>query len=149
MTFDETVKCFQIGSAVVAVVSLMIGVWNYYRQMNAQVFMKYAERYEKIMEEVAKNSLQMRFGLDEHLPEQSELLTLAVLKYPNLCSEEFYLQKNRYISRKVWNIWKEELERMLNTPLVRREWKTLKNEFQSYRDFVDYVEQVQAKGSED
>ena len=57
---------------------------------------------------------------------------------------KFYLQKKRYLTREIWRIWEDELERTLRSPLVRREWEKLKPEFESYPAFRDYVERAQS-----
>jgi hypothetical protein len=62
------------------------------RQINVQILMKYTERYEHILGEFPKNALFSRFD-PQGLPPQSPELTVCLLKYLNLCSEEYYLWK--------------------------------------------------------
>jgi hypothetical protein len=76
-------------------------------------------------------------------PPPSEELSLAVLRYLNLCSEEFHLCKKKYLSKDVWKIWEAELKRTLASTLVKREWTKLREEFQSYLEFVKYVDKAQ------
>ncbi len=89
-------------------------------------------------------SFRTRLDLEHTLPEPSEELSLAVLRYLNISSEEFYLWKQKYLKDDVWKIWEAELIRTLRSPLLRREWATLLPEFESYPDFVSYVKRVQA-----
>jgi hypothetical protein len=117
---------------------------NYRRQMNAQVFLKYTERYERILEQFPDNALAARFDA-KILPPQSSKLTLCVLKYMNLCSEEYYLKEHGYLSESLWRIWEADLKRMIASPLVQREWLDLRREFLSHPDFLKYVEQVQSQ----
>jgi hypothetical protein len=49
-----------VGVAV-GFVGLIYTVDNYRRQMHAQVFMKYTERYEHILEQFPENALDARF----------------------------------------------------------------------------------------
>jgi hypothetical protein len=72
-------------------------------------------------------------------------LTLCVLRYLNLSSEEFYLYRRGYLRREVWDIWEGELLRTLRSPLLRREWKTLRHEFISYPEFSRYVDDAQGR----
>lgn len=109
------------------------------RQMNAEVFMKYAERYEQIMSCFPEDAFRARFSLGEELPPPSAQLTLAVLRYLNMSSEEFYLWKKEYVADEVWKIWEDELIRILQSPLLRREWQELESEFQSYPEFLEFV----------
>ncbi|HEV2665479.1 MAG TPA: hypothetical protein VG324_11240, partial [Blastocatellia bacterium] len=114
---------------------------------NAQMVIKYAERYEKIMDSFPQEAFRLRFDLDSELPTPSQELTTCVLKYLNLCSEEFYLRKKSYIAKDVWSIWEAELNRTLRSGLFRREWESLRDEFVSYPDFRDFVEKTMKKGS--
>jgi hypothetical protein len=68
-----------------------------------------------------------------------------VLKYLNLCSEEYYLTRHGYLSESLWRIWEGDLKRIIASPLLKREWASLRSEFMSHRDFLEYVEGVQAE----
>jgi hypothetical protein len=132
-------------------ISLIVGfgvvantINNYRRQMNAQVLLKYTERYERILEQFPENARAGRFDT-RVLPPQSSQLTLCVLKYMNLCSEEYYLKQHGYLSESVWHISEGDLKRMIASPLVQREWPALRSEFSSHQEFLQYVERIQAE----
>jgi hypothetical protein len=126
---------------------VVVAVQTYKEQMNAQIFSEMNQRYDEISKEFPKDAWESRFNLETALPKPSEELTLCALRYLNLSSEEFYLYKRKYIRKDVWKVWEGEMVRTLRSPLYRREWKTLVNEFISYPEFYQYVEDVQ-KGSE-
>src|ERR1043165_3170169 len=127
-------------SVVIGIIGVFMGVRIYRRQMNAQIVMAYAERYERIMESFP--DFHLRFDIDNPPPE-SDQLTLCVLKYLNLSSEEFYMWKSKYLADKVWKIWEHELKRMLQSKLIEREWQKLRKEFESYPEFLEFVEKAQ------
>jgi hypothetical protein len=95
------------------------------------------------MNRFPQEALRARLNLSVEPPEKSDELSLAVLRYLNLCSEEFYLCKQKYLSNHVWGIWEAELKRTLSSPLFVREWEGLREEFRSYPEFLAYVEQAQ------
>jgi len=125
-----------------ALIGLIFTINNYRRQMCAQVFMKYTERYEHILDNFPENALAARFD-SETLPPGSPELSLCLLKYLNLCSEEFYLKTRGYLPEELWNIWEGDLNRMIASPLLQREWPSLCKEFLSHQPFLEYVERVQ------
>ena len=133
-------------SAILMFFGLIIGVLIYRRQMNAQLFLEYTKRYEEIMNTFPADARDARLNIDCETPKESKELTLVILRYLNLSSEEFYLCKNRYLSNKIWRIWEDELLRTLKSPLLLREWAKLKHEFESYPAFSAYVNNAQAKG---
>lgn len=124
--------------------TLIYSVNNVRRQINVQILMQYTQRYEHILGEFPKDALHVRFD-SQTLPPQSAELTLCLLKYLNLCSEEYYLWKHKYLARTVWAIWEGDLKKMIASPLLRREWPSLEKEYESHRDFLMYVERIQSE----
>ena len=126
--------------------SLIAGLVVYYRQCNAMIFIEYTKRYSEVINRFPAEALKARLDLTATLPQKSNDLSLAVLRYLNLCAEEFYLCKRKYLSPHVWQIWESELKRTLSSPLFVREWVELREEFRSFPDFLDYVDAVQRAG---
>lgn len=145
MTTDQILAYATLLLAVFTAASLIIAVFVYYRQCNAQVFLEYTKRYSEIMNRFPPEALKARLNLLATPPEKSDELSLAILRYLNLCAEEFYLCKQKYLSSHVWGIWESELKRTLSSPLFIREWKELREEFRSYPEFLEYVERVQSE----
>jgi hypothetical protein len=140
---DKVLDYATILLAVFTAGSLMIGLIVYYRQCNAMIFLEYTKRYSEVMNRFPAEALRARLDLTATLPEKSDELSLAVLRYLNLCAEEFYLCKQKYLSQHVWKIWELELKRTLSSPLFVREWTELREEFRSFPEFLDYVNAVQ------
>jgi hypothetical protein len=126
---------------------LLLGLRIYHRQANAQAFLTYTERYEQIMSSYPPEARLARLDSERALPPKSAELTLSILRYLNLCSEELYLFRYGHLDKKLWLIWENELSRMLRTPLVRREWADLRREFESYPEFLAFVEEAQRTAS--
>ena len=122
---------------------IFLAVRVYRRQMNAQLFLAYTQRYDEIMGAFPADARGLRLDLDGAPPPESPELRLAVLRYLNLCSEEFHLHRQGFLARDIWRIWEAELERTLASPLLRREWPALRREFSATAEFARYVERVQ------
>jgi hypothetical protein len=113
--------------------------------MNAQLFVEYTKRYEEVVGCFPKDCSKLRLALEvDEMPPESEELRLAILRYLNLCSEEFYLYRRHYLSKRIWTIWEAELNRVLRSKLLRREWQAVRDEYQSFPEWRKYVEAVQA-----
>ncbi|MCF7823054.1 MAG: hypothetical protein K9N35_02685 [Candidatus Marinimicrobia bacterium] len=143
MSIELLIQIATLIGVAVAAGSLIIGVIAYKRQINAQLFIEYTKRYEQIMSQFPDSAIYWRLDSAKHIPQESRELSEAMLKYLNLCSEEFYLQNKRYLSKNIWSIWEDELKKTLANDLYRREWPKLKSEFSSYPAFSDYVEAIQ------
>jgi hypothetical protein len=134
-------------SATAGACAILVALHTYRRQTNAQLFMAYTQRYQQIMDSFPEGCRGSRLMLDGDPPPECEPLSLAVLRYLNLCSEEFYLCRAGYLSKGVWSIWEAELQRTLASPLLVREWAKLRQEFGAYSEFVLYVDAIQAKAA--
>ena len=145
MTIELATQIATILGVLIAGLGVYFGIDTYNRQMNAQMFLAYTERYTKVAQRLPRDSesrdAASASGSED--PTRARELTTAVMDYLNLCSEEFYLQKDGFLSKRIWKIWEAELIRTLRKPLFLREWKRLKAEFVSYPDFVKYVEDKQ------
>lgn len=138
----QVASLFAIGAAIYG---LFQNSRVHKRQSNAMIFLEYTRRYEQVMSSFPPGAFRARLDSEHALPEPSEDLSLAVLRYLNISSEEFYLWKQKYLKDEVWEIWESELKRMLRSPLLRREWSSLLCEFESYPEFVAYVWHVQSE----
>ena len=147
MNFELAVQIATIATLLLTAGALLFGLWSFWKQMNCQVFLAYNQRYEKIIGAFPPGALESRLKLGETLPPQSEELRICVLKYLNLCSEELFLHRHRYLAGDIWSLWKGEMEKVLRSPLLKREWQRLRGEFGAYREFFDFVESVQAGGA--
>ena len=95
--FNTYVGIGTLIATVIAAVGLIVGIRVYRRQMNAQVFIEYTKRYEKVLSSFPEVAQKVRFDLTGEPPAPNEEITKAVLRYLNLCSEEFYLYKQGYL----------------------------------------------------
>ena len=133
-------------SLIVAVVSLLMARKTFQRQMNAQVYLAYTDRFEKLVADCPDEfrSAMLSMKLSDTADKERSRVKACMIRYLNLCSEEFYLLKSGYLAREVWQTWQRELERTLRTRLYRSGWEDLQAEYESYPEFVAYVERVQS-----
>jgi hypothetical protein len=144
MNLQLVIQIATLVSVVVGFTSLINTIRSARRQMTVQILMKYTERYEAIIASFPRNALIHRFDLSA-LPATDAETTMSVLRYLNLCSEEYYLYENGYLSKDLWAIWEMELKRMLSSALVRREWASVRDEFENHRSFLEYVNNVHSR----
>jgi hypothetical protein len=103
-TYELLILIATVVSAVGGVAFVWVILQTYKGQMNAQMFVECNNRYDQIIASLPPAALGARFDLDTALPDASTELTLCVLRYLNLSSEEFYLYRRGYLRRDVWVI---------------------------------------------
>jgi hypothetical protein len=141
---DLALRSVTAAGAIGTFLSLLFTIRNVRRQINVEILMKYTERYEHILDRFPADALVGRFDSQKLTPESDEV-TLCLLKYLNLCSEEYYLWKNGYLANAIWTVWEGDLKRMIASPLLVREWVALREEYASHPEFREYVEQIHAE----
>ena len=144
MDLGLAVQLGTILSLLMTVGALLFAIWSFRRQMNCNIFLTYTRRYEEIIGSFPAAALESRLKLGEALPQPSEALSVCILKYLNLCSEEFALYQKGYLAKDIWKMWEAELVRTLRSPLLQREWKRLRAEFKADPLFFAFVEATQA-----
>jgi hypothetical protein len=142
-TYELWLLIASVVTAIASVGFVLAMLQTYKGQMNAQIFNDLNARYDDVLQSFPRQAWDARFNLETTLPDASPELTLCILRYLNLCSEEFYLHERGYLRNDVWRIWEGEMIRTLRSPLLRREWAMLASEFVSYPEFSRYVEEVQ------
>jgi hypothetical protein len=147
----------QIIVNVTGVVLLGVTIWNlrfasrsFKKQMNAQVYLAYTERYEKLMADCPLDfrTTLLDLRLADVEVKDRDKINVCMLRYLNLCSEEFHLMQTGYLAPEVWGLWRQELEWTLRKPLYVSGWPELRHEFESYPEFRQYVEEVQDSASD-
>jgi hypothetical protein len=110
-----TIATTTIGS-IVAVSTLVNGVWQYRRKVPLEIFRTYADRYSVILPperyDVWHAALK---GDQERWPE----LTPTMINYLNLVWEEFFLSQQGVIPRKLWRLWLPQIRNVLSTEFAR------------------------------
>src|SRR5262245_14678510 len=90
MTLQLILQFATFIGVIVGFASLMNTLHNQKRQANAQVFLAYTGRYDAIMQSFPKEAMEARIGSADADPAITPELHVAVLRYLNLCSEEFH-----------------------------------------------------------
>ena len=133
-------------SALVVAVAIVVAMRTYKRQTNARVFLEYTSRYEAMMALFPREGVkQGSTSMVSHPSQANKRL------WPSYVISTYGRKSSTCavggIPQDVWAIWEAELKRTLCSPLLRREWATLRNEFLAYIEFIEYVESFQAQSA--
>lgn len=143
---ELAVQVATLASVLVAIGALCFAVRSHRRQMQAQLFTDYTERFGQILESFPEGAWVARLNGEDEPPEASPELRSGVLRYLTLCFEEYCLRSKGFLARDLWEIWHCKILQTLRSPLFVREWEVLKKEFELYPEFQNYVENAQETG---
>jgi hypothetical protein len=141
-----TIELLGLVVSVVTLLVLVFGAWQgilvYRRQMNAQLLLAFTKRFDDLMTDFS-NGADYPVDLFDSPPEPTHRLRAMVVRYLNLCSEEFYLHRRGYLSRDIWSIWEADMKETLKSELIRREWPEVRAVYRSFTEFQRFVDEQQ------
>lgn len=139
---DVIVDVASIAAAIVVICSFIFSAYKFNKSLNAQVFTNYTKRYDQIMEQLPDN---FRVNSETGIDNISEEDRKNMVRYLNLCSEEYFLKENGYLDEEIWETWEGEFKRYLNNTPLGDEWKNIREEFDAYSDFQEFVDDINEK----
>ena len=113
-------------------ISVVIAVVVHIRSLNAQFFIEYTKRYAD-----AISQYQGDLFNDDVTPE----IQKAFEQYVNLLGAEFYLQKGKLISPKIWEPWCRDAIAKIGTRNFRELWPKICSRTQFADSFIAFVEE--------
>ena len=102
--------------AVVAVATLVNAVRQYRRKVHLDIFREYVERYNRI---VTPDMYQRWHEALTGNREEWAAVTPTMLQYLNLVWEEYVLSRNGVIPRRLWRLWRPEIELVLASEFAK------------------------------
>lgn len=80
-------------------------------------------------------------AIDFKLKLKDERLQHALIRYLNLCSEEFFLQSCGALPEGIWSIWSVQIAAMFKSKMFQAAWKEMGLEklISGYPDFSGFV----------
>jgi hypothetical protein len=143
MNLESFIRYGSLWTLILGVVSLAFAVRNYRRQVNAQIFFEIANRYHDMLRSFPVNEWISRINPNDEVPASRPELTSGVLRYLAIVHFAFLLHELKYLSKDLWKFLQAEHYRTLASPLVVREWNTLRIEFSFFPTFLAYVDAIQ------
>jgi len=105
----------------------------------------FTDRYIKAIDTFSPEARAARLAVDGEPPPHTPQLCKQVLRYMNLCSEEYHLYRNGYLAEVLWQMWEPKMRKTLQSPMFQREWQHLADEFHDHPQFQEYVRAVIAE----
>jgi len=131
-----------LGSVLVGAAAIFIALRNNTRQLGAQIFLSYSDRIHKLRLSLPHDYYDSRLagGADGVLNPETRRFVIEILQ---LVFELHALKRHGYVDKQIWRVWEPDIDRLLRSPAVRREWPSLEREFATHPKFVTWVEQRQ------
>lgn len=108
-------------------------------QTKHMFFSDYTKRYQEIILNFPENINDKNFDYGS-LDEKVYNKTMRYMRvYFDLCSEEYFLNKKRYIDKEVWEEWKDGMKVAFNNKAFKTAWKKVTEHSIFYKEFKNFV----------
>jgi len=135
-----------IAALLTLIMILVIVFFNLmqYRQMGRQLknnfFAEYTKRYHEIILHFPLDIYENTFNFDALEKKEKDEILRYIRVYFDLCYEEYFLNKNKNIDKKVWIDWKEGIYFAFSKKAFKEAWEKFYPSPGFYKDFKEYVD---------
>ena len=132
------------GTAIVAIVGLILQSRSTRKQTKLQNFIEYTKRYQEIILNFPENVNENDFQIS-NLPEDTKNKTMRYMRaYFDLCFEEYTLYKKKYIDQGLWSIWQGGIKKALSKPAFQQAWEKIQTDSTFGDEFENFIKQEKA-----
>jgi hypothetical protein len=126
-------------STLVAIITLIFQIHYVIKQLKLQNFTEYTGRYHKILLNLPENINSDGFSFEKMKKYKKEKTLRYIRAYYDLCSEEFYLKMNRYLSKEVWKLWEAGMESAFKKKAFKEAWNIIQKDTYYSKEFENFV----------
>ena len=138
MHIGQIIQYATLFSLLMGGFGLVVAVLIHRVQLKTQIFLALYAQYDELL----KNS-SAQFWLSvppgTELPERTEDVVISMMRFCTLVSLTYLLFREHRIPKRMWELMLRSAERRFRSPLFMREWKHLRDEFESFPEFVALV----------
>jgi hypothetical protein len=142
MLADILAQVGQAGTVVVGSFGIYVALRNQRRQLNAQMFIEFSGRFQKLLREFPTEAWLANRSANEAIPPSSQELTDCTLYTIQFVYDVYHLHKNGFIAKNLWTLWEREIKNTLSGRVFQREWERVAAEFAHSPEFVQYINAI-------
>lgn len=139
MTPDSILQIAQLSTMVFGGLGVFVALRSHQRQIHAQIFIEFSSRFHNIIRGMPSQVWSGAGPVGVSIPPPSDELTRTGMQCFHLMADLFLLHKGGYISNELWKPWQRGIKRVMQGPLMQREWAAVQLAFNHYPDFCHYV----------
>ena len=128
--------------AFITAIALYKTVSNFKKQLQLNFFADYTKRYQEIILNFPENINEDDFDFESLDKETRDRTKRYMRAYFDLCSEEYFLWKNKNIDEKTWKEWKSGIEYAFSKNAFQKGWELIIMDTIYYTDFSKFVKEI-------
>jgi hypothetical protein len=117
---------------------LVVAVLIHRVQLKTQIFLSLYAQYDELLKN-SPTQFWLSVPRETELPERTEDVVISMMRFCTLVSLTYLLFREHRIPKRMWELMLRSAERRFRSPLFVREWEHLRDEFESFPEFVALV----------
>jgi hypothetical protein len=122
-------------------IGLFYAVAGQRTQLAVQIMLQYSDKFTTLLQGMPEEIINARRNLT--LPDPTFENTQHIRAVVYVLLELHYLHRKRYLPIDIWNLWFQNLEATVSSPLFVREWQFLRPDFEAHTSFCEFLDAMQ------
>ena len=139
VNMPEFVPLIAVG---VAILALFWQVLQSVKQSKMQTFLTYTQRYQDIIVNLPIGVESDQFLIESRNVEEQDKILRWLRAYFDMCSEEYFLNQNKLIHKKAWELWESGMSDSLKKPAFVKAWEVIQSNEYFHEEFAGYIEDI-------
>ena len=138
-TIKEITEMVSIIGVLIIVFALWFTVRSIRKQLQLNFLSEYTKRYQEIFLNFPESITADCFRFDSLSKDEREKTLRYMRAYFDLCSEEYFLKRQKNLDDATWNEWKSGMQLAFSKSAFRQAWKILRLDTVYYGEFTKFV----------
>ena len=135
----EIAATVSIVGVFITAVALLFTVKSFQKQLQLNFFSEYTKRYQEITLNFPESINAFDFNYETLSDEKRDKTLRYMRAYFDLCSEEYYLYKKKYIDKDTWEDWESGMKFAFSKTSFQYAWQKLELDTIYYGEFSKFV----------
>lgn len=135
----EKADLIQLAILLITAAALIVTIKNFRKQLQLNFFAEYTKRYQEIILNFPESINQKDFDFDLLSSDERSKTLRYMRAYFDLCSEEYFLWKDKRIDEETWKEWESGIKYALSKTAFRNGWERITLDTIYYKDFSSFV----------
>jgi hypothetical protein len=126
----------------VAFIALYLQLRKMNQQLQLQQFADYTKRYQEIVYRFPENINEAGFSYEGLSVDDYRLVMRNMRSYFDLSFEEWHLNKNGYLNRDSWTVWRGGMKTAMSKTAFQEAWQRIKKDTEFGDEFERFIDSL-------
>lgn len=146
MTTSDKISLASAVATFLGVFVAFIALYLQFRKMNQQLqlqqFADYTKRYQDIVYRFPENINEAGFNYENLSADEFRLVMRNMRSYFDLSFEEWHLNRNGYLNRDSWTVWRGGMKTAMSKAAFQQAWQRIRKDTAFGDEFERFIDSL-------